>query len=104
MDEKLPNIAFTLATHAIEEIGKASLIGTREVARSHGGDSTFIDNRFDDHIFKLFWALWTPVFGSGNLSREQFEELQGLAKDIYAQRLAALYVSPDGTVGLCLLT
>ncbi len=66
------------------------MIGTREVARSHGGDTTFIDNRFDDHIFKLFWALWTPIFGSGNLSRVQLGELQELAKGIYAQRLAAL--------------
>src|SRR5712675_513494 len=78
-DEKLPNIAFHLATLALEEIGKASLLGSRDVVRAYDGDTTFADNRLDDHVFKLFWAFWTPAFGRGTLTREEWQASRGLA-------------------------
>jgi AbiV family abortive infection protein len=96
-EEKLPGISFHLATLALEEIGKASLIGSRDVARAYDSDTTFIDNRLGDHIFKLFWALWTPSFGRKAPSREEFEQLRGLARQIHDDRLAALYVSAEDT-------
>ena len=73
-DEKLPNVAFHLTILALEEIGKAILLGTRGIARSVEDETVFIDNRLDDHVFKLFWALWTPSFARGNVSREEFEK------------------------------
>jgi len=96
-DEKLPGIALHLATLALEEIGKASLIGSRDVARAFDHDTTFIDRRLDDHVFKLFWALWTPSFGRTPPSREEFERLRGLARQLHDDRLGALYVSTEDT-------
>src|SRR5262249_31865734 len=79
-DEKLPNIAFHLAILALEEVGKAALLGARGVAHSVEDETDFADNRLDDHVFKLFWALWTPSFARGNVSKEEFENLRGMAR------------------------
>src|ERR1700728_414746 len=81
-DEKLPNIAFHLAILALEEIGKGTMLGARGVVRSVQDEAVFIDNRLGDHIFKLFWALWTPNLARGNVTREEFESLRGLARSI----------------------
>jgi AbiV family abortive infection protein len=96
-DEKLPNVAFHLAILAFEEIGKAALLGARGIARLVEGETVFIDNRLDDHVFKLFWALWTPNFARGNVSKEEFESLRGMARSMHDQRLGAMYVSAEGS-------
>lgn len=96
-DEKLPNIAFHLAIVALEEVGKATMLGTRGIAQSVEDEAVFIDNRLDDHVFKLFWALWTPSFARGHVSKEEIEKLRGMARGMHDDRLAAMYVSPDKT-------
>jgi AbiV family abortive infection protein len=98
-DEKLPNIAFHLTVLALEEVGKAALLGARGIAHSVEDETVFIDNRLDDHVFKLFWALWTPNFARGRISKEEFENLRGMAKNMHDDRLAAMYVSPDQSEG-----
>lgn len=98
-DEKLPNVAFHLAILALEEIGKGTMLGARGIAKSVEDDAVFIDKRLGDHIFKLFWALWTPSFVRGNVSKEEFESLRGLARSIHDDRLAAMYVEPDNAEG-----
>jgi AbiV family abortive infection protein len=95
-DEKLSNVAFHLAVLALEEVGKAVLLGTRTIAHSVEDETVFIDNRLDDHVFKLFWALWTPSFVRGNVSKEEFEKLSGMARTTHDDRLAAMYVCPEG--------
>lgn len=95
-DEQLPNIAFHLAILALEEIGKATLTGTRGIALSLGDEPVFINNKLDDHIFKLFWALWTPSFVRGKVLQKEFEGLRGLARTMHDERLAAMYVATDG--------
>jgi len=98
-DERLPNISFHLAVLALEEVGKAVMLGTRDVMRAVDGETIFVDKRLDDHVFKLFWALWTPSFARGNVSREEFESLRGLAKTMHEDRLGAMYVAPDREAG-----
>lgn len=79
-DEKLPNISFHLSLLALEEIGKAALIGMRQIARSRDDEFVFVNNRLDNHEFKLFWALWTPSFARGEVSRDEFEGLPRYGK------------------------
>jgi AbiV family abortive infection protein len=95
-DEKLPNVAFHLAILALEEVGKAVLLGARGIAHTVEDETVFIDNRLEDHVFKLFWALWTPSFARGNLSKEEFGNLRGMARTMHDDRLAAMYVSTEG--------
>src|ERR1700722_8035206 len=96
-DEKLPSVAFHLTILALEEVGKAALLGARGVAHSAEDETVFIDNRLDDHVFKLFWALWTPSFARGKVSKDEIESLRGMVRTMHDDRLAALYVSSDHT-------
>jgi AbiV family abortive infection protein len=96
-DEQLPNITFHLTVLALEEIGKGALLRACEIARAAQNETTFIDNRLDDHSFKLFFALWTPNLARGKeIAREEFERLHDLTKTMHEDRLAAMYVSPGG--------
>jgi AbiV family abortive infection protein len=96
-DEKLPNVCFHLAVLALEEIGKAALLGARHVAQSVDDELGFFDKRLDDHSFKLFWALWAPNLTRGNVSKDEFEKLRGMARTLHEERLDAMYVSFDPT-------
>jgi AbiV family abortive infection protein len=96
-DEQLPNVAFHLAILALEEVGKGTLVGTRAIARSADDEGVFVSNKLDDHIFKLFWALWTPSFARGKVDQKEFESLRGLARNMHDDRLAAMYVSADAS-------
>ena len=47
--------------------------------------------QFDDHIKKLFWAIWGDVFGKRPDAKE-IEQLRGTATIIHNNRLRGLYV------------
>jgi AbiV family abortive infection protein len=85
----LPNIAFHLTLLAIEEMGKAGLISSREVAAGNR-DTAWIDKRLEDHTFKLLWGLWTPeMHAAAKVSPERFEQLKQFAQKAHVQRLDA---------------
>jgi len=94
------HIAYHLAALALEEIGKASILVVRSVRPTRDEqdntdeESGGIFGWLEDHERKLFWALWAPSFGMGNITIEQFRELERLAKEIHDLRLASLYVNP----------
>jgi AbiV family abortive infection protein len=89
----LPNISFHLTLLAIEEMGKAGLISSREAAAGNRYTG-WIDKRLDDHAFKLLWGLWTPEMNAGaEVSPERFEQLRKFAQRAHFQRLDALYVN-----------
>lgn len=92
-DEKLSNIAYHLAALALEEIGKADLIGMSHVASTVGNERPWLSKHAEDHVRKLFWALWGPSFGRQPITKEQIESSQGLARSIHETRLQGLYVS-----------
>ena len=62
-DERLPNIAYHLAALALEEIGKSTLIGMSHVTKRKDHLSTWSEKHLEDHVRKLYWALWGPSFG-----------------------------------------
>lgn len=91
----IPNIAFHLILLAIEEMGKAGLLTSRE-ASAGVRDSGWIDKRLDDHAFKLLWGLWAPTFrNTAKFDPEGFVQLKEFSQRAHLQRLAGLYV---GTV------
>src|SRR5574341_1393393 len=81
------HIRYHLATLALEEVGKADLMVMKHAARMHGGTGEPIDRYLDDHVRKLFWALWGPSFGREKLTRDQIESYRGLATSIHERRL-----------------
>ena len=89
----LPNIAYHLAVAALEEIGKSEIIGVMHHARVRKGDVS--ERHLDDHVRKLFWALWGPSFGQQVISGPQLEFYRGLATEIHETRMQGLYVEPN---------
>jgi len=82
-------IAYHLALLSLEEIGKSDLAGMNYLATSRGkrGFAT------DDHVKKLFWAIWSPIFSGGRLRPEDMENYRGMARRLHETRLRSLYAS-----------
>ena len=89
------NFAYHLATLCLEEVGKAHLIFMNFLVAERSGDNRAKSWDTDDHVKKLFWALFSPLFGKELITRKLFESLQGLAKQIHERRLQGLYVDPS---------
>lgn len=89
----LSRLAFHLALLSLEEVGKASMLAMRRIAARRGDTSaSTVGGALDDHVRKLFWAIWGPSFTQEVITREQIEETIGLAKRLHERRLRGLYV------------
>jgi AbiV family abortive infection protein len=100
-DERLPNIAYHLATLALEEIGKSELVGMSRIAKIERGDSLpWAEKQTEDHVKKLFWALWGPSFGKEKLTGKQIQSYTGLAQNIHERRINGLYVDSSSKESL----
>jgi AbiV family abortive infection protein len=88
-EKSLPNLAYHLATLALEELGKAQLIGMKSFAKDDA--DSWYGKQFDDHIKKLFWALWGQFLAKPPDPKE-IEQLRGTATIIHTNRLRGLYV------------
>jgi AbiV family abortive infection protein len=88
-----PRLAYHLAALALEELGKARVLGLKIVAERHGRELPgSIGRAMDDHVRKLFWAFWGPSMADEQITPEQFDSYVGLAQRIHDKRLRALYV------------
>jgi AbiV family abortive infection protein len=88
------HIAYHLATLALEEIGKSSMIfmSSLDVARDEEDRKRPVD-WIDNHERKLFWAIWSPRFDVES-PWKGIQQAMDLAKRIHETRLATLYVNP----------
>jgi len=91
-NKKLQHVQYHLAALALEEIGKGELIEMYSVAKLNNRDTVFEENSMENHIRKLYWAFWGPSFGKKVITKQEIEQLQGLAKNIHLKRLDTLYV------------
>lgn len=87
-DGGYPNIAYHLAILAMEEIGKAGMLGTRAVVKGTL-DSGWMDKRLDNHVWKLMWGVWSPSL-SGKIEPKAFEEARQFAERTHARRMAGV--------------
>lgn len=92
------NIAYALATLGLEETGKASLLKSAFAIEEM---NIVLDEErnlgLDDHIKKLFWAIWGASFGKEEITKESIEQFQGLANTIHSKRLEYLYTDTTKT-------
>jgi AbiV family abortive infection protein len=90
------HIAFHLATMALEEIGKSSMLFIDAIDHKPvgGEEETKTPPKWiDDHERKLFWAIWLP--GRENLRDwRSIPAAMGFARGIHMDRLETLYVDP----------
>jgi AbiV family abortive infection protein len=91
------HIAFHLATMALEEIGKSSMIflDALEPTSAIAHEETKTPLKWiDDHERKLFWAIWLP----GRESLRDWRTIPAaldFARGIHKDRLDTLYVDPS---------
>jgi AbiV family abortive infection protein len=94
--EPFPHLAYHFGVLALEEVGRSSLIVMNELARRREYATRRFEREAQDHVRKLFWALWGPTMGREVITGEQIEEFQGLAQRLHEARQSGLYYSgPD---------
>lgn len=86
---KQPYLAYHLSTLALEEVGKGIQIG---IAALPPGNRKPPFSEIDDHVQKLFWALWSPLNSRESLTPEHMNYCRELSKEIHHTRLKGLYV------------
>src|SRR5260370_29121986 len=57
-----PNVAYHLATLALEEIGRRELIGVQSLAAKRPEAPAWPEKHTQDHIKKLFWCFFGAAF------------------------------------------
>ena len=90
-----PNIAYHLAALSLEEVGRRSLLGVQSITERATVPPAWPKKHEQDHIKKLFWAIFGPAFLGPPLTAERFREMNGLATRIHETRLLGLYVGSD---------
>src|ERR1700733_7478085 len=71
LDQGMDHISYHLATLALEEIGKITLLSVRFARETIGERKTFSKTIIHDHIKKLFWVFWGPLFEREALTKNQ---------------------------------
>ena len=89
------HIRYHLAVLAIEEVGKAVLLSIKFTKLTFDEDDIELNLKIDDHVKKLFWAIFTPFFEPKKLTKEDFESYRGFAKETHERRLESLYTNPQ---------
>jgi AbiV family abortive infection protein len=83
-----PHIVYHLSLLALEEVGKASMLGARMI--NHVSlDGSWIQRSLDSHRRKLLWAVWSPI---ASIDPADFMAARQFADRAHAMRLASLYV------------
>lgn len=99
LNNNVYHICFHLALLAFEEIGKTVLATINHVTSSAKDNEGDLVGAMDDHVKKIFWALW----GGGFLRNEKFskteiESSKHLAVMLHEDRLSTLYTDEKNPV------
>jgi AbiV family abortive infection protein len=93
LSDSFPHLAYHFAVLALEEIGRGVLLVARVSASETREETGGLDAAMEDHVQKLFWALWSPS-QADRITAEQIEEFRELARQIHERRKGALYFDP----------
>lgn len=97
VDKNVNHIAFQLAVLGLEEIGKI-FVGWYNLNSTETWGKENYNIPIDDHIKKLFWAIWGPSFGNEKFSKEQMDEIKGFATKLHNKRLDVMYTELTDTI------
>jgi AbiV family abortive infection protein len=96
-EKNVSHIQYHLAALALEEIGKSSLLEMQFFANQRVGDDNLEAGALEDHVKKLFWAFWGPSFGNQRITKQQIDQIKGLANTVHLTRLETLYIAVSDT-------
>ena len=85
------HIRYHLAVLALEEVGKAVLLSVEFTRVALDAGDTELSLTIDDHVKKLFWAIFSPFVEQKRLTNEDFESYRGFARETHERRLESLY-------------
>jgi AbiV family abortive infection protein len=83
------HIVYHLSLLALEEIGKANMLGSLMIAGHASLDAGWIEGSLESHLRKLQWAVWSPMV---RMDPADFEAARQFAERAHSLRLASLYV------------
>ncbi|MGO1076356.1 AbiV family abortive infection protein [Inquilinus sp. CA228] len=86
--EGWPHIRYHLSLLALEEVGKASMLGALMINHANL-DGSWVERSLDSHRRKLQWAVWSPMI---RIDPADFEAARQFAERAHTMRLASLYV------------
>jgi AbiV family abortive infection protein len=86
------NIAYHLATLALEEMGRREIFQIQEAATRVGDVPPWQMSATQDHVQKLLWCFYGMGRVQEIIDHQQFYEKREAAADIHAIRLMGLYV------------
>jgi len=89
------HIAYHLCTLSLEEIGKVVICWSNYCkVEKTGVDVPLV---IDDHVKKLFWAIWWPLLGVEIPTQAHIDQFKSLASNIHQKRLKSLYTEINDT-------
>jgi AbiV family abortive infection protein len=91
-NKSVNHIAFYLTVYGLEEIGKI-FIGWYQLTTKEKWDRENVNIPLDDHIKKIFWAIWWFTFAKEKITKKQISELTNLAKNLHNKRLDVMYTT-----------
>lgn len=97
LDKNLNHIVFHLCLLGLEEIGKIFMTWIKiNQVENWNKESSKIE--LDDHVKKLFYAIWGPSIGNEIIDKNQWTENQTMATKLHSLRLFYLYGALDDTI------
>lgn len=97
LHEDFPHLGYHFAVLAIEEIGRSVLLVIRASATETETRTGALADAMEDHVQKLFWALWSPTQADW-ISGGQINEFRELARAMHERRKGGLYFDPAAVV------
>src|SRR6266542_1992239 len=91
--EEFPHLAYHFAVLALEEIGRGVLLVVRDSVGRSDDEARALQDGMEDHVRKLFWALWSPTQAEA-VTGAQIDEFRELARQIHEVRKSGLYFDP----------
>jgi len=98
LNKGVDHICFHLALLALEEIGKAILVTIGFTISVADKEKDGFVVALDDHVKKIFWALWGGMFRDNKFTKQSIEENRGLATTLHERRLYYLYIDPNNPI------
>ncbi|MBU2465136.1 MAG: AbiV family abortive infection protein, partial [Bacteroidetes bacterium] len=96
-NKSVNHIAFQLAVFCLEEIGKV-FVGWYQFNAKETWGKDHYNIPIDDHIKKLFWAIWGPSFTNEKFTTQQMDEIKNMASNLHSRRLDVMYTELTDTV------
>lgn len=97
LTKKVNHIVYHLSLLALEEVGKIFMYWI-QINQTQNWDEHNLKITMDDHVKKIFYAIWGPSIGTSLISKSQIEEHQFMASTLHNKRLETLYGDINDTL------